>query len=114
MPYIDQKLRLKLNGPINELVAALDEMREDDIEGCLNYTITSLLDTLPLRRKQKYGERRTTKWRYKYINRAIGVLQCVMLEFYRRLAAPYEEGAIAKHSDIHVYDDFESQISNQS
>jgi hypothetical protein len=42
-------------------------------------------------------------WRYKWINRAVGVLDCLKFEFYRRLAAPYEDKAVARNGDLPCY-----------
>jgi len=39
---------------------------------------------------------------YKSINEVIGVLQCVQLEFYRRLAVPYEECKRVEHGDVYI------------
>lgn len=103
-----------------EVVEALSSFDDDAIEGVLNYFISSLLG-LTLCREISY----------KWINRAIGVLQrvarlvsrqecwgdesirlgrvlgvlrCVELEFYRRVAGPYEDGArITRNGDLLFY-----------
>lgn len=98
MPYIKQEQRKLVDPYINTLVSVIGERFDDDEkEGVLNYTITSLLEALA-RKDNK------TNWRYRYINRAVGVLSCVLQEFYRRLAGPYEDGAIAGNGDIKMYD----------
>jgi len=98
MPYIKQELREALDSYIENLSCEINPLcSEDEIEGILNYIITNLLDSVM---KQDFENE---KWRYKYINRVIGVLECVKLEFYRRLAAPYEDKAIAKNGDIDIY-----------
>jgi hypothetical protein len=38
--------------------------------------------------------------RYYHINKAIGVLECIKLEFYRRVAAPYEDVKIKESGDV--------------
>lgn len=38
---------------------------------------------------------------YKTINDVIGALEGAKLEFYRRVAAPYEDGAIKRNGDIY-------------
>jgi hypothetical protein len=38
--------------------------------------------------------------RYFHINKAVGVLECVKLEFYRRVAAPYEDEKIKESGDV--------------
>jgi hypothetical protein len=37
---------------------------------------------------------------YERLNRAMGVLACVQAEFYRRVAAPYEDQKIAENGDV--------------
>jgi len=98
MPYIKQELRDTVDEDIKVLSDEIScHCNDDEIEGILNYIITSLLDSVM---KNDYENK---KWRYKYINRVIGVLECVKLEFYRRLAAPYEDKAKEKNGDIEVY-----------
>lgn len=67
---------------------------KDALDGILNYTITRLLDCYDL----------SGDPRYKKINSAVGVLECVKQEFYRRLAGPYEDTAIEKNGDINIYE----------
>lgn len=104
MPYISKELQRKFSIPHNgrdnldqEIRDFADHVRttyaSDEHEGVLNYCITRLI-TIVL------GE---LGWRYFKINRAVGVLECVKQEFYRRLAAPYEDSAIAKNGDIPEY-----------
>jgi hypothetical protein len=38
--------------------------------------------------------------RYFHLNKAIGVLECIKLEFYRRVAAPYEDLKIKEAGDV--------------
>ena len=94
MPYIKQELRDAVDDDIDVLVAKLREFDDEDIEGIMNYVMTTLLC-----KRFKPQE----SWRYKWINRAVGVLECVKLEFYSRLARIYEDGAIRKNGDISVY-----------
>lgn len=96
MPYIKDELRSRVDEQVIALVESLQDqsLDESEIEGVLNYTITSLLDGI-----KPFGR----GWRYKYINRAIGVLECVKMEFYRRLVGPYEDVAKQKNGDINIY-----------
>ena len=97
MPYISKEQRELVDPYLATLVSVIGERFDDDEkEGVLNYTITSLLGSLA-RKNNK------TTWRYRYINRAAGVLTCVLQEFYRRLAGPYEDEAIEKNGDIGIY-----------
>lgn len=59
--------------------------------GELNYAITKLC-TQYLR---TYGTA------YSTINEIIGVLECAKIEFYRRVAEPYEDGKILENGDVY-------------
>lgn len=86
MPYITQDKRTMLDDQITDLLHTLVGMEMDDpennTEGNINYLITRLMMMV-------YGDRDST--RYSQINDAIGVLECIKLEFYRKVAAPYED-----------------------
>lgn len=86
MPYIKQDRRNELDSAIENLADLVK--RTDQRAGDLNYTITSLL-------KQVFGE-----MRYADHNEAIGVLECIKLEFYRRRTAPYEDIKIVQNGDV--------------
>lgn len=85
MPYISQEKRKILDPGINTIHQLLVGLEKDDplnsTEGNLNYTITRLLHMV-------YGQHDST--RYNNINDAIGVLECIKQEYYRCVAAPYE------------------------
>ena len=57
------------------------------MEGNMNYIFTKLL-------KQCYGDS------YAEINDALGVISAVQLEFYRRVAVPYEDQKIYDNGDV--------------
>lgn len=95
MPYIAKPLRKKVDPAILSLIETLKDFSPDEIEGVLNYSFSRILSSTL--------ENQEGMWRYKWINRAIGVLECIKLEFYRRLAAPYEDIAMKKNSDINEY-----------
>jgi hypothetical protein len=82
MPYIKQEERDKLDGCIEDLVQELEyefkQWQISKVDGALNYIITKLLLEL------------YTPSYFNY-NRAIGVLECVKQEYYRKVVAPYEE-----------------------
>lgn len=82
MPYIDivSKGSVKQFGPKNP--------------GELNYAITSLL--VEYMKKQNNG-----KLNYQTINDIVGALEGAKLEFYRRVAAPYEETKIEYNGDVY-------------
>jgi hypothetical protein len=79
MPYLKNSDRIEL------------EDRRPQTSGELNYTITNLLID--------YIDSKGTS--YDVINSIIGVLECAKLEFYRRLAAPYEDTKIAENGDVY-------------
>ena len=80
MPYINQIARERIKaGNIKPLSA-----------GELNFAITSLV--------HEFLNRVGTS--YSTLNEVIGVLECAKLELYRRVAAPYEDGAIARNGDL--------------
>lgn len=79
MPYIDRQKRAELHAG-----------RAPMTPGELNYAITTAAD-------QYIGPRVS----YARINEVIGALECVKLELYRRLAAPYEDGKKAQNGDVY-------------
>ena len=93
MPYIKQEKRDQLEHALHEAHNALVGMELDDpennMEGNLNYFITSLLNKV------------YTTPSYREINDAIGLLECVKLEYYRRKAAPYENQKVFDNGDVY-------------
>ncbi|MEM3692453.1 MAG: hypothetical protein QXI39_00310 [Candidatus Bathyarchaeia archaeon] len=87
MPYIRQTDRKRLDVQIDALAEALKQFPLESLDGCLNYAITRLLKVLY---QPKY---------FNY-NRAIGVLECCKLEFYRRCISPYEDAKIRENGDV--------------
>lgn len=94
MPYIQVNRREALDQAIDQLISALKSFNEQDLrnlDGDLNYSISRLmLGALQLAEKPKY-----TKY-----NTALGVLEGVKLELYRRFTAPYEDQKITENGDI--------------
>ena len=79
MPYIEENNReaLESETPLNP--------------GELNYKITKIcIDYLNAEGKC-----------YKTINDIIGALECAKLEFYRRVAVPYEQTKIEENGDVY-------------
>ena len=87
MPYVKPEIRVKYEKVLDELIGILKSLPVDEVDGELNYVVTKIL-------KQIYPVR------YFQINKAIGVLECVKLEFYRRVAAPYEDKKIKESGDV--------------
>lgn len=90
MPYIEPVYRKSLD-PTNKMG---DEPA--DVTGDLNFQITRLCDEFLCRKGVSYGN----------VNAVIGVLECAKLEFYRRVAAPYEDSKLKQNGD--VYDSLKS------
>lgn len=83
MPYVPQKRR-----------AALREEGKANDAGELNYQITRLL----VNYTQTHG------LKYKSINDVMGALEGAKAEYYRRVAAPYEDLKILENGDAYPID----------
>ena len=98
MPYIQEEVREALDSHIDRLADALDN------EGECNYAISRLLcmshkiDVAP---------------KYSKINKIVGILECIKLEFYRRLSL-YEQAKIEENGDVNEYCEFEKTMSSNS
>ena len=87
MPYIKPERRIKYAKVLDELIKMLKSLPPEEVDGELNYVVTRILkEVYPLR--------------YYHINKAIGVLECIKQEFYRRVAAPYEDIKIKESGDV--------------
>jgi hypothetical protein len=96
MPYINYDDRLKIDCLIDALI---DHLESDD-PGAMNYAVTRLL----------CGACRINKEpRYRSINQAVGVLECVKLEMYRRLSR-YEDDKIVENGDVREYSEFHAKM----
>lgn len=94
MPYINEDQRFEIDGVIDQLARQVNSLGSGDprdLDGVLNYTITRLLhNVLDIRENPRY-----TKF-----NTALGVLEGVKLELYRRLVGPYEDIKIEENGDV--------------
>lgn len=87
LPYVKPENRVKYEKVLDELIGTLKSLPMEEVDGELNYVVTKILrEIYPLR--------------YFHINKAVGVLECVKLEFYRRVAAPYEDEKIKESGDV--------------
>lgn len=87
MPYIKADKRTKYTIILKELTEILKALPSEEVDGEFNYIVTKMLrEIYPLR--------------YFQINKAIGVLECIKLEYYRRVAAPYEDLKIHESGDV--------------
>jgi len=85
MPYIKKDARKFLtpkSAPLNA--------------GELNFAITALCIEYLQARKEHNGE-----WRYQELNDVLGALEGAKLEFYRRVAVPYEQKKIRENGDVY-------------
>lgn len=87
MPYISPELRPPIQEAGEELASRILELDVKAQDGAFNYAVTSLL-------KSVYPET------YFNFNRAIGVLECIKQEYYRRDVAPYENRKIEENGDV--------------
>lgn len=88
LPYIKANLRPKIDSKLNPLLTLLQEYDETDIDGIVNYVITRIIKT-------QYPPKS-----YRKLNSAIGVIESVKQEFYRRVAVPYETEKIKFNGDV--------------
>jgi len=86
-PYIKQENRKGWNDLAKVVAGVTLSLPENEREGQLNYLITSILHKVY---KPKYFE----------YNRAIGLLECIKQEYYRKIVAPYEELKIKENGDV--------------
>ena len=87
MPYVSQEEREKLDHWIDNVLFHMSSI--DGKDGAVNYAITRIIDGI-------YG-----KGGYAVYNRAMGVLDCVAREFYRRRVVPYEDKKIQENGDVY-------------
>ena len=87
LPYIKAGNRKKYEKVLERLVKILKMVPPEEIDGELNFVVTKILKEIyPLR--------------YFHINKAVGALECIKLEYYRRVAAPYEDEKIEEAGDV--------------
>jgi hypothetical protein len=103
MPYITQDKRHVLDATIEELATrlvntAMEQPDHTTYAGLLNYAITSLI--------MQVIDKRFGTIRYGTIATVVGVLKNVSDEFYRRVAAPYEDEQIKKNGDVPLYEEY--------
>ena len=88
MPYIVQRRRKTYEGALAELSETIDK---DTPDGDLNYVITRLLVDWLAKRGKSYAT----------IADVVKVLETAKLEFYRRVAAPYEDEKAKVNGDVY-------------
>lgn len=93
MPYIPADDRVKIDPTLTRLIDELVKVPDDKVDGVLNYVVSRIVA----------GTLGAGGWRYRLIARAVAVFKAAGDEFYRRVAGPYEDKAIAKNGDIAEY-----------
>jgi hypothetical protein len=101
MPYVKTEYRAALDPAIGELAGRIADLartlpEDTGFAGLLNYACTSLA--------MQVLEARFGRIRYGTIATVTGVFKNIADEFYRRVAAPYEDEQIAKNGDLPAYE----------
>lgn len=106
MPYIDQERRKKLDNSITNMSLSLKELISEnnifgknkisneefmELLGDLNYCFSRVISSL------------MTDISYSKIAMITGVLENIKQEYYRRIAAPYEDKKVKQNGDIREY-----------
>lgn len=94
MPYVDKHIRRQVKAPLEDLINYVHAQEPTKQDGTLNYIISELVSR---------SIKPSSGWRYHLIHRAYGVFMAAGAEFYRRIAAPYEDQAIENNGDIIAY-----------
>lgn len=89
MPYIEKETRKKLNPAIDSLANEINTVGE------LNYCITRFC--------LNFLEKSVVS--YVTLNEIIGLLECIKLEFYRRVLSFYEDKKCSENGDVYIYKD---------
>lgn len=95
MPYIAKEAREKFLHDIYSLSSSIKTPGE------LNFVITKLALNYARRHKLSYHT----------LNELIGVLECVKLEFYRRLVSSYEDTKSSQNGEIFSDTDEEGALT---
>jgi hypothetical protein len=86
MPYITKRLR--------ELLVDKDAIHKAPLTpGELNFVLTSAINEYI----------RTNELSYQTINDIIGALEGAKMEFYRRVAVPYENAKMTENGDVYEW-----------
>ncbi len=107
MPYIPAEQRTACDGLIDELAGQIVRLaRESGSEG----TFAGLLNYACTRLALQIVHRRFGRLRYWLIAILTGTFKNIADEFYRRLAAPYEERQRAMSGDVDLYAEYLAEI----
>lgn len=87
MPYIKKDERKKFDELIKQVIEKIRKEPLESQDGEINYIVSKILLGI-------------YEPRYFNFNRAMGVLECIKQEFYRRFIAKYEDEKIRENGDI--------------
>jgi hypothetical protein len=101
MPYVKAEYRSALDPAIREVAHVITDLarsmpEETAFAGLLNYACTSIAIQVV--------ESRFGAVRYGVVATVTGVFKNIADEFYRRVAAPYEDRQIRINGDVPLYD----------
>lgn len=110
MPYIPKNQRENLDSAIENLMNSVVETVDGNSKsglsaenfakaaGCLNYAISRILSGV------------AGQVSYSKINTIVGVLDCIKMEFYERVAKNYEQDKKEENGDIIEYAKLENNL----
>lgn len=87
MPYVNPEHRLYIYNPQSGIIYTKGIHTAGDLNFAITMTVLSYLSQFT---KVGYGD----------LNEVMGVLACVMQEFYRRMAVPYEDRKREENGDV--------------
>lgn len=87
MPYIDAKNRPQLDTLMDPIIDHIKSAPLEERDGMLDYVVTRMLKSL-------------YQPPFFNLNRAMGVLTAIMLEYYRVVVAPYEDEKIRQFGQV--------------
>jgi hypothetical protein len=107
MPYIKSHHRQEIDGLIDQLALGIIRQAEQSgdltaFAGLLNYTCTRL--ALQIVRRQ-FGQ-----MRYWLVAIITGIFKNIADEFYRRVAAAYEDKQLAQNGDVDLFKEYLEEI----
>lgn len=89
MPYIPEKDRNALDYAIFDITARI--LAKEGTAGRMNYCISSMINMMIEKKGLSYSN----------LNEIVGALECIKIELYRRVAAPYEDLKIQENGDVY-------------
>jgi len=92
MPYIKQEDRKQYDEILNKLRELLSKVPDNKKYGHINYCFTYILKYLF---NLEHGP-----ITYNDYNSIIGVLECIKLEYYRKLVSEYEDEKIESNGEV--------------